>query len=106
MEIVTLVWTYCAALATLLAVGCGFVWLIERRDRSGLMLGFLGVAAAASAFFELGMMRSATAAEYGEWLRWDHLAAFVGVIGQVGFVQYYLGTARVSLMWAIIAARS
>ena len=106
MEIVTLVWTYCAALATLLAVACGFVWLIERRDGSSLMLCILGVAAAASAYAELGMMSSATAAEYGEWLRWDHLHAFLGVIGQVGFVHYYLGTARVSLMWTIIAMRS
>jgi signal transduction histidine kinase len=70
------------------------------------MLCILGVAAAASAYAELGMMSSATAAEYGEWLRWDHLHAFLGVIGQVGFVHYYLGTARVSLMWTIIAMRS
>ena len=107
MEIITtLIWTYCAALATLLAVACGFVWLIERRDGSGLMLCILGVAATASAYAELGMMRSATAAEYGEWLRWDHLYAFLGVIGQVGFVHYYLGTGRVSLMWTIITMRS
>ena len=38
MEIVTLVWTFCAALAVLLTVACGFVWFIERRDSSSLML--------------------------------------------------------------------
>ena len=32
MEIVTVTWTACAAIAMTLGVVCGVVWLIERRD--------------------------------------------------------------------------
>lgn len=70
------------------------------------MLCLFGVATAASAYIELGMLRSATPAEYGEWLRWYHLPIFLALIAQVLFVRSYLGTARPWLMWAVIAARS
>jgi PAS domain S-box-containing protein len=70
------------------------------------MLCILGIAAAAAAYIELGMMTSATAAEYGEWMRWYHLPIFLALVAQVAFVHYYLGTARAFLMWAVIAARS
>ena len=52
------------------------------------------------------MMHSATAAEYGEWLRWYHVPIFLAFIAQLLFVHYYLGTGRLWLMWAIIFARS
>jgi signal transduction histidine kinase len=70
------------------------------------MLGILGVAAAVAAYAELGMMHSATAAEYGEWLRWYHLPVFVTLVGQLLFVHYYLGAGRAWLLWAVIFARS
>ena len=106
MEMVTILWSLCAAVAIVLAAVCGLVWLIERRDLASLMLCILGVAAAASGYAELGLMHSATVAEYGEWLRWYHVPIFFAVIAQLLFVHYYLGTGRLWLMWAIIFARS
>ena len=106
METVTILWSLGAAVAITLAAVCGLVWLIERRDLAGLMLCILGVATAASAYAELGLMHSATAAEYGEWLRWYHLPVFLALIAQLLFVHHYLGTGRLWLMWAIIFARS
>src|SRR5262249_52360381 len=44
--------------------------------------------------------------EYGEWLRWYHLPLFLGLMAQMLFVRYYLGTGREWLMWAAILARS
>jgi signal transduction histidine kinase len=70
------------------------------------MLCTLGAAAAAAGYAELGMMHSTTAAEYGEWLRWYHVSTFLGFIALLLFIHYYLGTARLWLMWAIIFARS
>jgi signal transduction histidine kinase len=70
------------------------------------MLCALGVAAAASGYAELGLMHSATPAEYGEWLRWYHVPIFLALIAQLLFVRYYLGTGRLWLMWAVIFARS
>jgi signal transduction histidine kinase len=106
METVTILWSVYAAVAIMLAVVCGLVWLIERRDRATLMLCILGIAAAVSAYSELGMMHAATAAEYGEWLRWYHIPSFVTLVGQLLFVHYYLGTGRSWLLWAVIFARS
>ncbi len=89
-----------------LAAACGLAWLLDRRSTAMLVLCVLGVATAALAYAELGMMHSATPVEFGEWLRWYQLPNFVGLIAQVLFVNYYLGTARQWLMWAIIFARS
>lgn len=106
MEIVTILWSLGAAVAVSLAVVCGLVWLIERQDFANLMLCVLGVATAASAYAELAMMYSATAAEYGEWLRLYHLPIFLGLMAQLLFVHYYLGTGRASLLWTVISARA
>jgi two-component system, LuxR family, sensor kinase FixL len=106
MEAVTLLWSFGAAIAATLAVVCGLVWLIERRDLASLMLCILGVATAASAYAELGMMHSATPGEYGAWLRGYHLPVFLALMAQLLFVHYYLGTGREWLMWSVILARS
>jgi len=106
MEIATILWSIGAAVAITLAAVCGLVWLIERRDPASLMLCILGVATAASAYGELGMMHSATAAEYGEWLRWYYLPVCVALVAMLLFVHYYLGTGRVWLMWTVVSARS
>ena len=106
MATVTILWSLCAVVATMLAGACGFVWLIERRNLASLMFCILGFAAAASGYQELGMMHSATTAEYGEWLRWYHLPIFVTIVGQLLFVHYYLETGRSWLMWVVVAIRS
>jgi signal transduction histidine kinase len=105
MEAVTILWSLGAAVAMTLAMVCGLVWLIERRDLASLMLCILGIATAASAFAELGMMRSVTPADYGVWLRWYHLPVFLALMAQLFFVHYYLGTGRSWLMWTIVVAR-
>lgn len=106
MEAVTLLWSLSAAVAITLAVLCALVWLIERQDLASLMLCILGVATAASAYAELGMMHSVTPGEYGEWLRWYHVPIFLALMAQLLFVHYYLGTGRGWLAWVVILARS
>src|SRR5215471_2350544 len=105
MEPVTILWTSGATVAMMLAAACGVMWLIERRDLNSLTLCIFGFGIAASGYFELGMMRSVTAAEYGEWVRWYHLPVFLALIAPLLFVHYYLGTGRSWLMWAIIFMR-
>ena len=106
MENVTVLWSLGAAVAIVLAVLCGLMWLVERREIAALVLCLLGAATAASAYAELGMMHSANPEEYGAWLRWYHLPVFVALITQILFVHFYLGTSRMWLMWTVIAARS
>jgi signal transduction histidine kinase len=106
MEHVAVIWSVGAAAGMVLAVLCGLMWLMDRRELAGLMLFVLGVATAFSAYAELGMMHSATPAEYGAWLRWYHLPIFFALIAQVLFVCFYLETVTKWLMWGAIVARS
>jgi signal transduction histidine kinase len=102
---VTILWSLGAGVAmTLAAVSC-VLWLMDRRDPAILMLFVIGVAAAASAYIELRMMRSATTGEFGEWLRWFHIPAFFTLLGQVLFVYFFLRTARLWLAATVIGAR-
>jgi len=106
MAYVTALWSASVTGAIVLAVLCGSMWLVERRELASLMLCFLGIATAVSAYVELGMMHSATPDEYGEWLRWYHLPVFVALLAELLFVHFYLGTSRRWLIGAVIAARS
>jgi signal transduction histidine kinase len=51
------------------------------------------------------MMHSSTPAEYGEWVRWYQVPAFVFFVGCLLFVRTYLGTGRLWLAWTIVAVR-
>jgi signal transduction histidine kinase len=106
MEVVTILWSSGATVAIVLAATFGWVWLNERRELASLMVCVLGVAVATYAYCDLGLMRSTTPAEYGEWHRWNHVPAFLVLVGQMLFVHYYLGTGRLWLMWGVIFARS
>src|SRR3954471_9009487 len=94
MQVVTMVWTVFAVVPIILAVVCGLLWLMERQDYASLATCVLGLVAAASAFAELGMMRSTTVAEYLSWLRWYYLPTGLSLMCTVVFVHYYLGTGR------------
>ncbi|MBA4098666.1 MAG: hypothetical protein C0484_18120 [Rhodospirillum sp.] len=103
---VTILWSLCGTVAIALAAVCGWLWLVERRDRASLMLCLLGVAAAGSGFIELGLMHSATAEEFSIWQRWLMAPVFLGFMAVVLFAHYYLETGRLWLLWTIIVMRS
>ncbi len=105
MGIVTILWSLAAGVSLTLAVVGGSVWVVERRDSIGPTLVLLGVAVAASAYFELWMMHAATPVEYGRLLRWYHVPVFLAFLGQLLFVHYYLGTGRLWLLSTIVVAR-
>jgi signal transduction histidine kinase len=105
METVTILWSSWAAVAMTLALVCGVVWLIERRDLASLMLCILGIATAGAAYIELGLMHSAAVEEYVGWLRWYSAPIVLALVSQLLFVHYYLGTGRLWLMWTVIFAR-
>jgi signal transduction histidine kinase len=106
MSNVVVLWSIGSAAAMMLAVLCGLVWLMDRRERATLMLCILGIATAGSAYAELGLMHSLTPAEYGTWIRWYHLPLFPALVAQVLFVHFYLESSTRWLMWSVILARS
>ena len=105
MSLETTLWSMQAAAALTLAVLYGVVWSIDRRNLANLTLCVVAVAMAVAARDEVGMMHAATAAEYGEWARLIYLPVFFALIGLVLFVQLFLGTGRLWLLWTIVGAR-
>lgn len=101
MENVTLVWCVGGATALVLGTLCVLIWATERRQVAGLLLFVLGVSTCASVYFELGMMHSTTAEEYGDWLRWYHVPIFIALASQILFCHFYLGTSRA---WLVVTA--
>jgi signal transduction histidine kinase len=106
METVIVLWSAASAAAMVLAVLCGLMWWLDRRDNASLMLCILGVATAASAYIELGLMYSRTPAEFGTWIRWYHLPLFPALVAQVLFVHYYLESSTKWLMGSVILMRA
>src|SRR4026209_988556 len=92
IEMVTILWSLCGTVAIALEAVCGWLWLIERRDRASLMLCVIGVAAASSGWVELGFLHAATPAEYGAWHRWHQAPIFLGFMAVMVFAHDYLGT--------------
>ena len=45
--------------------------------------------AGADAFYQLGMMYSTTAEEWGEWLRWAQIPIFLRTVALVAFIREF-----------------
>ena len=105
MSLVTTLWSMQAAAALTLAVLYAVVWSIDRRNLANLTLCVVAVAMAVATRDEVGMMHAATATEYGEWARLIYVPIFFALIGLVLFVQLFLGTGRLWLLWTIIGTR-
>jgi hypothetical protein len=94
MGLVTIVWSMEAAVAFTLAALCGLAWLGERRGLDWPIFLFTALGAMAGMRCEVGMMHAATAAEYGQWLRWYHFPVFIVITGYLFLIRSYLGTGR------------
>jgi signal transduction histidine kinase len=106
MGTMTILWSLAAGVSLTLAAVYGAVWMTDRQAPASLMLVILGVAVAAATYFELCMLHSATADEYGAWQRWYHVPLFFAFFALVLFVHDYLGTRRLWLLWTFIFARA
>jgi signal transduction histidine kinase len=105
MSLVTVLWAMGAAGAMMLAIVYGATWALEKRLVPNLFFCLTALAVAASARCELGMMHSATPAEFGEWLRWYHLPVFFVFVFQGLFVRFYLRSGRWWLLWIVLSLR-
>jgi signal transduction histidine kinase len=105
MNFVMLLWAGVAGAACVIAAVHGASWLLDRRSVANLAFCVVAVAVAGLSITELGMMHSASGAEYGHWLRWFHLPNFFVVVGLVVFVQLQFGSGRAWLAGLIVALR-
>jgi signal transduction histidine kinase len=106
MHAVTIVWASVAGIALTLSGVHVLLWLLDRRSVANLVFGIVAFSVAGLSITELGMMHSASGAEYGWWVRWFHLPNFFAVAGLVIFVQLQFGTGRAWLAGAVIALRA
>ncbi|HVJ23939.1 MAG TPA: hypothetical protein VM756_08390, partial [Burkholderiales bacterium] len=84
----------------------GALWILDRRRLANLAFGVVALAVAGIAIAELGMMNSASAPEYGAWVRWFHLPNFFAIAGLVAFVHLQFGTGRAWLAGLIVGLRA
>ena len=105
MGLITVAWSMAAAAALTMAAVCGLAWLGERRDLGRLVFLLIALGVVAGMRCEVGMMHAATAAEFGQWLRWYHPPVFCVILGYVFLVRLYLGTGRLPLACTIVSLR-
>src|SRR5689334_14880814 len=105
MNAVTMLWTLIGGAALILSGVYGLLWLLDRRRPANLAFCFVAIGVAGLSFTELGMMHAASAAEYGEWVRWFQVPNFLVVVGLVMFVHLQFRTGRVWLAATIVALR-
>lgn len=106
MSWVTQVWSVAAGVCFALAGLHIVVWLRSRESAASLLFSFAAIAAGSTALHEIVLMRAATAAEYGEALRWMHFLAAVLVISMVWFIRLHLHAGRLWLAWTITGLRA
>jgi len=105
MNGVSMLWSGIAGAALTLSAVHGLLWLQNRRGLANLAFCIVAISAAGIAVTELGMMHAASAAEYGDWVRWFHLPNFFAILGLVAFVRLQFG-GRTWLAGTIVALRS
>lgn len=105
MNLVTMIWSAAAGVTLCMAGVHLLVWIKDRRAWPSLAFAVTAVAAAGHSVCELAMMFATTPAQWGEALRWIHVATFFGLAGAVVFVHLDLGTGRRWLAGLTIGVR-
>ena len=105
MSYVTVIGSVIASGSLLLALMYGAVWLMDRKARASLAFAFEALSIVMTVIVELGMMHSSTAAEWGEWVRWNQIPVLLRTAALVAFIHFYFETARPWLMVAAVGSR-
>ena len=105
MNAVVILWCTVAGAALAMAGAHGALWLFDRRGLPNLAFSVVALAVAGLAIAELGMMQAASAAAYGQWVRWFHVPNFFAIVGLVAFVHLQFGTGRAWLAGLIVGLR-
>src|SRR3954468_7432654 len=94
-----------SGVALAIAALYGTLWLLDRRAVANLAFCVVAIGVAGLSIAQLGMMHSASPAEYGEWVRWFHVPNFLAVAGLVAFVHLLFRTGRLWLAGAVVGLR-
>lgn len=103
---VTILWSGVAGAALAMAAAHGALWILDRRRFANLAFSVVALAVAGLSVAELGMMHSASATEYGAWVRWFHVPNFFAIVGLLAFVHLEFGTGRAWLAGLVVGLRA
>jgi PAS domain S-box-containing protein len=105
MSKITVIASFIASGALLLALMYGCVWLLDRKARAALAFAFESLSIVLSVIIELGMMHSTSPEELGRWIAWNQVPVFLRTTSLVAFIYFYFGAGRPWLMAATIGSR-
>src|SRR4051812_20155198 len=94
-----------SGVALAIAALYGTLWLLDRPAVANLAFCVVAIGVAGLSIAQLGMMHSASPAEYGEWVRWFHVPNFLAVAGLVVFVHLLFRSRRLWLSGAVVGLR-
>ena len=105
MNWITVIWSAVAGASLAMALMHLLIWCRDRSSWANLcfsinVVGVLGLAAA-----EMACLRTLSPVEYGDAVRWGHLAFTVAFVGSVLFVHFYFGTGRRWLLALALGVR-
>jgi len=106
MSWITILWIMMAALSATIAGIYLAAWLMQRDDRSYLMLVLLAVSIAGLAGTELWMLRAQTPEAYATALRWFQVPVWSGFVALVGLVYLRLQPRFVWVGWLAVGMRT
>jgi signal transduction histidine kinase len=105
MNLVTVAWSFCASVCTLLGVIHLLLWFRDRNSYFYLLSSLMAFSAGVSAVLELGLLLTESLDTYRVLMRWENVAIFMILVPMVWFIQSYFRTGRrwlavtITLLW-------
>ncbi len=107
MSLLTIAWSFNAAVCVLLGSIHVLFWFRDRRLRVYLLSSLMAFSAGVSAMLELGLLLTESLDTYRFLILWGNVAIFMILVPMVWFVQSYFGTGRrwlaitITLLWIL-----
>src|SRR5580692_3365491 len=94
MSWVTVIFSMTASACLTLAFIYGFIWWRQKNSWANLLFALAALGTAASAGFDLALLRAESPAQMAAVIRWSHLPIWVIILALAGFVRFYLRAGR------------
>lgn len=102
----TVFWSLSSGICVTFAAVHFFVWLRVRDSKVNLAFALTAIAAAATAFCEMLLMHTQTAAQYGRLVQLAHIPVGVLAVAFLWFIYLYLQAGNRWLAWSFVGLRA
>jgi len=107
MSLLTVAWSVCASVCTILGLMHLQFWFRDRKLYAYLLSSLMAFSAGVSAMLELGLLLTESLDTYRVLMRWENVAIFMILVPMTWFIQVYFNTGRrwlaitLTLLWAL-----